>query len=133
MKHGSWQRTRRVMMSRLLRGIGMSSLALIVSANLSWAADMVKISSLLADPKGYNMKLVQVEGTVVGLQIQHFIGNMTKLEKCVQRFILKDETGAMQAVYATICPNDAMLRNGDRVTVEAHYSGVLEVRSLTKN
>ena len=92
MKHGSWQRTRRVMMIRLLRGIGMSSLALIVSANLSWAGDMVKISSLLADPKGYNMKLVQVEGTVVGLQIQHFIGNMTKLEKCVQRFILKDET-----------------------------------------
>lgn len=133
MKHGYWQITRRGMMSRLLRGIGMSSLALLVSADLSWAADTVKISSLLADPTGYNMKLVQVEGTVVGLQMQHYIGNMTKLEKCVQRFILKDETGAIQAVYTTICPNDSMLRNGDHVTVEAHYSGVLEVRSLTRN
>src|SRR5215510_2660130 len=111
----------------------MSVLAVIVSAKISGAADTVKISSLLADPTGYNMKLVRVEGTVVGLQMQHFIGNVTKLEKCVQRFMLKDETGAIQAVYATICPNDSLPKNGDRVTVEAHYSGLLEVRSLTKN
>lgn len=133
MTHGYWQITRGGMMSRWLWGIGMSCLALLVSANLSWAADTVKISALLADPRGYNMKLVYVEGTVMSLQIQHYIGNATKLEKCVQRFILKDETGAIQAVYTTICPNDSMLRNGDRVAVEAHYSGVLEIRSLTKN
>jgi cytochrome c-type biogenesis protein CcmE len=133
MKHGSWQIARRGMMSRLLKGIVMSSLALLVSAGLSWAADTVKISSLLADPPGYNMKLVRVEGTVVNLQMQHFIGSMTKLEKCVQRFMVKDETGTIQAVYTTICPNDSMLRNGDHVTMEAHFSGVLEVRSLTKN
>ena len=46
--------------------------------------------------------------------------------------MVKDETGAIQAVYTTISPNDALLRNGDRVTMEARFSGVLEVRSLTK-
>ncbi|HJT19541.1 MAG TPA: hypothetical protein VJ746_03670 [Nitrospira sp.] len=117
----------------LVKGIVISILAVIVSAGFSFAADTVKISSLLADPTGYNMKLVRVEGTVVNLQMQHFIGSMTKLEKCVQRFMVKDETGAIQAVYTTICPNDSMLRNGDHVTMEAHFSGVLEVRSLTKN
>lgn len=117
---------------RWLGGIAISVLAAIVSADVSCAADTVKISALLADPTGYNMKLVHVEGTVVNLQTQHFIGSMTKLEKCVQRFLVKDDTGAIQAVYTTICPNDSLLRNGAHVAMEAHFSGILEVRSLTK-
>jgi hypothetical protein len=111
----------------------MSLLAVMVSAGFSSAADQVKISSLLADPAGYNMKLVRVDGTVVGLQMQHGIGSLSKLEKCVQRFMLQDDTAAILAVYATICPNDSMVKNGDRVSLEAHFSGVLEVRSVTKN
>jgi cytochrome c-type biogenesis protein CcmE len=132
MKHGQFQKAYRGMLDKLLRRIGVSVLTVIVSASLAGAADPVTISSLLADPTGYNMRLVRVEGMVVNLQMQHFIGNVSKLEKCVQRFLVKDDTGAMQAVYTTICPNDSLLKNGDRVTVEAHFSGVLEVRSLTK-
>jgi hypothetical protein len=118
---------------RLLKGMGWGLLAVLLPINLSWALDTVKIGTLVADPTGYNMKLVQIEGTVGNLQTNHFIGRNTKLEKCVQRFMVKDDTGIIQAVYATICPNDTLLRNGDRVTMEARYSGILEVRSLTKN
>lgn len=106
---------------------------LAVPVNSSSALDTVKISSLLADPTGYNMRLVRIEGTVGNLQTNHFIGNNTKLEKCTQRFMVKDDTGAIPAVYTTICPNDALLRNGDHITMEARFSGLLEVRSLTKN
>lgn len=59
------------------------------------------------------MKLVRIEGTVGQLQANHFIGNNTRLEKCMQRFMVKDDTGTIQAVYTTICPNDSLLRNGD--------------------
>ena len=32
------------------------------------------------------------------------------------------------------CPNDSViLQNGDHVTLEAHFSGILDVRSVTKN
>ncbi|HEY7417384.1 MAG TPA: hypothetical protein VH593_19525 [Ktedonobacteraceae bacterium] len=120
-------------MNRAVKGMGLSLLVVIATADFSSALDTVKISSLLADPTGYNMKLVRIEGTVGQLQTNHFIGNNTKLEKCMQRFMVKDDTGTIQAVYTTICPNDSLLRNGDRVSMEARFSGVLEVRSLTKN
>ena len=134
MKDRHWDTTRRRALGRLVGGLGMSLVAVSVCASLAWATDVLKISSLLADPNGYNMKLVRVEGVVLGHQMQHFIGNVTKLEKCIQRFMVKDDTALIQAVYATLCPNDSViLQNGDHVTLEAHFSGILEVRSATKN
>lgn len=134
MKNTHSDTTRRWALGRLISGLGMSLVAMSVCAGLAWATDVLKISSLLADPIGYNMKLVRVEGVVLGHQMQHFIGNVTKLEKCIQRFMVKDDTASIQAVYATLCPNgSAILQNGDHVTLEAHFSGVLEVRSATKN
>lgn len=103
------------------------------------AADPVTIGSLLSDPESYKLKVVRISGTVVGHRMSHFIGSFTKLEKCVQRFWIKDHTGTMAAVYATICPSEAIiLRSGDRVTVEAHFqrapdtTGVLDVRTVLK-
>lgn len=126
--------TRRWAVGGLSSRLGMSLVAVSVCASLAWATDLMKISSLVADPGGYNMRLVRVEGMVLDHQIQHFIGNLTKLEKCIQRFIVKDETASIQAVYATLCPNDlVILQNGDHVTLEAHFSGILDVRSVTKN
>jgi hypothetical protein len=126
--------TRRWALGRPISGLGMGLVAVSVCASLAWATDVLKISSLLADPIGYNMKIVRVEGVVLGHQMQHFIGNVTKLEKCIQRFIVKDDTASIQAVYATLCPNGSVIfQNGDHVTLEAHFSGVLEVRSATKN
>ena len=126
--------TRHWAIGGLIGRLGMSLVAVSVCASLAWATDLLKISSLLADPTGYNMRLVRVEGMVLDHQIQHFIGNFTKLEKCIQRFMVKDETASIQAVYATLCPNDSViLQNGDHVTLEAHFSGVLDVRSVIKN
>ncbi len=103
-------------------------------AGQSWAGDPVKIGSLHADPRAYNLKLVNVDGVVVAHRMNHFIGSMSKLEKCIQNFALKDDTGTIDAVYATLCQKGGIiLENGDHVTVEAHYSGVLEVRSVTKH
>lgn len=114
----------------LMSWMGMAALV----ANLAWAADVVKIGSLLADPRGYTMKLVHVEGVVTAHQMNHFIGSVSKLEKCIQRFLVKDDTGSIEAVYATLCQKDTpIFENGDHVTLEAHYSGVLEVRSARKN
>jgi hypothetical protein len=134
MKDRHWDTTRRWGLGRLVGGLGMSLVAVSVCASLASAIDVQKISSLLADPNGYNMKLVRVEGVVLDHQMQHFIGNVSKLEKCIQRFMVKDDTASIQAVYATLCPNDSViLQNGDHVILEAHFSGVLDVRSATKN
>lgn len=104
-----------------------------VTATVAWATEPVKIASLLNDPKGYNMRLVQVDGEVTAHQMNHFIGSVSKLEKCVQRFLVKDDTGSIEAVYTTLCQKGTpLLESGDHVTMEAHFSGVLEVRSLTK-
>ncbi len=122
------------------RMVGMISLQglLILSAGLlatgTWAAEPVKISSLLTYPEAHKMKVVQVEGTVSRYRLNHFIGNRTKLEKCIQDFSLADDTGTIAATYATICQmGTVMLKDGDRVTVEAHFLGNLNVRSVTKH
>jgi hypothetical protein len=124
---------RRWTAGKLIGWMGLAVLTMSLFAAPSWAADMVKIESLLASPESYKMKLVRVEGVVVGHRIGHFIGSTSKLEKCIQRFMMKDETGVIEAVYTTLCPIGAtFLRNGDRVTLEAHFSGILDVRSVTK-
>lgn len=119
---------------RLIGWLGLAGFAVSLFAGLSLAGDLVKISSLLADPRGYNMKLVNVEGVVVAHRMNHFIGSVSKLEKCIQNFIVKDDTGTIDAVYATLCQKGGViLENGDHVTIETHFSGLLEVRSVTKN
>ena len=128
------QTTRRGKVGRLIGWRGLLVLAVSVFATISWASDLVNIGSLLANPESYQMKIVRVDGMVSGHQMNHFIGNVTKLEKCIQHFTVTDDTGTMDAVYATICPSEAIiLRDGDRVTIEAHFSGLLDVRSVTKN
>src|SRR6202795_4285720 len=99
MKDAHSDTTRRWALGGLIGGLGISLVAMSVCASLPWATDVLKISSLLADPTGYNMKLVRVEGVVLDHQMQHFIGNFTKLEKCIQRFMVKDDTASIQAVY----------------------------------
>lgn len=100
---------------------------------IGWAAEPVKISSLQTYPEAYKMKVVQVEGTISGYQMHHFIGNNTKLEKCIQDFTVDDGTGTIQASYAALCQMGAvMLRDGDEVTIEGHYLGTLDVRAVSK-
>jgi len=71
---------------------------------------------------------------VSGYRMNHFIGNRTKLEKCIQEFSVEDETGTINASYATICQmGTVMLKDGDRVMIDAHFSGILDVRSVVKN
>ncbi len=105
-----------------------------VGTSIAWAADPVKVNSLLVYPQSYNMKLVRVEGTVSGYRMRQFIGARSKLEKCIQEFSIADDSGTINATYATLCDmGTVMLRNGDRVTIDAHFSGILDVRSVTKN
>jgi len=136
---GSTQTTRTGKAGRVIGWQGLLVLAVSLFATVSWAGDLLKIGSLLAYPESYNAKIVQVEGSVTGYRMDHFIGNMTKLEKCIQYFMVKDDTGTINATYATICPVGAViLRNGDRVTIEAYVSRTpgaagLQVRSVKKN
>jgi len=140
MMHYEAQAMRRVKVGRLIGWLGLMVLAVSLWATRSWASDLRKISSLLADPEAYQLRVVRVEGIVSGYNMDHFIGTVSGLEKCTQSFIVEDDTGAMSAVYQTICPTGVViLRNGDRVTIEAHFQrahgteGILDVRSVTKN
>lgn len=102
-------------------------------ASTAWAAEPVNISSLQTYPQAYKMKVVQVEGTVSRYQMHHFIGERTKLEKCIQNFMVDDGTGMIQASYAALCQmGPVMLRDGDEVTIEGHFLGTLDVRSVIK-
>lgn len=108
-------------------------LALSLLAPTAWAAEPVKINSLLTYPDMYKMKVVQVEGTVQNYHMQHFIGERTKLEKCIQIFSVEDETGVVDASYAALCQmGPVMLKDGDQVTIEGHFLGTLDVRLVTK-
>jgi hypothetical protein len=121
-------------MNRTMRKVAFTMLTFGLLASASWAAEPVKINSLQTYPEAYKMKVVQVEGTVSGYQMDHFIGNNTKLEKCIQNFTVDDGTGTMQASYAALCQmGPVMLKDGDQVTIEGHYLGTLDVRSVKKN
>jgi hypothetical protein len=120
-------------MNRTMRTVGFTMLTLGLLASASWAAEPVKINSLFTYPEAYKMKVVQVEGTVSGYHMDHFIGNNTKLEKCIQNFTVDDGTGTMQASYAALCQmGPVMLKDGDQVTLEGHFLGTLDVRSVRK-
>ncbi|MBK9305648.1 MAG: hypothetical protein IPM58_00785 [Nitrospira sp.] len=115
------------------RSVRFMVLALSLLVPAAWAAEPVKISSLETYPEAYKMKVVQVEGTVSNYQMHHFIGNNTKLEKCIQDFMVDDGTGIIRASYAALCQmGPVMLRDGDEVTIEGHYLGTLDVRVVRK-
>jgi hypothetical protein len=108
--------------------------ALTLLASTGWAAEPVKISSLQTYPEAYKMKVIQVEGTVSGYRMNHFIGHNSKLEKCIQNFLVDDGTGTIQASYAALCQmGPVMLKDGDEVTIEGHYLGTLDVRAVRKH
>lgn len=125
---------RTVMGTPLSGWTGLMAVVVSFFAAVAWAADPVTIKSLLTYPQAYNMKLVRVEGTVSGYRMQQFIGARSKLEKCIQQFSVTDDSGTINANYATLCDmGTVLLGNGDRVTIDAHFSGILDVRSVTKN
>ncbi len=124
----------RVLSGMVTRPFGLTILALNLLAPPAWAAEPVKISSLQTYPESYKMKVIQVEGTVSEYHMHHFIGNDTKLEKCIQDFTVDDGTGTIHASYAAICQmGPVMLRDGDEVTIEGHYLGTLDVRAVKKH
>ncbi len=118
----------------MMRWVGLMALILILYAPTAWTAEPVKINSLFTYPEMYKMKVVQVEGTVRNYRMNHFIGHNTKLEKCIQAFSVEDETGTVDASYATICQmGTTMLKDGDQVTIEGHFLGNLDVRLVRKH
>lgn len=128
------QMTAYPVMKTATRRMGLMLLVLGLLAPNTWATEPVKINSLQTYPEAYKMKVVQVDGTVSGYQMHHFIGSNTKLEKCIQDFTVDDGTGAIQASYVAICQmGPVMLKDGDQVTIEGHFLGTLDVRSVRKN
>lgn len=116
-----------------MRNVGLLAMILVLCVPSARAAEPVKINSLVTYPEMYKMKVVQVEGTVNNYRMNHFIGERTKLEKCVQDFAVDDGTGMIQASYAAICQmGPVMLKDGDEVTIEGHFLGNLDVRSVKK-
>ena len=114
--------------------VGLMTLAVGLLIPAAWAAEPVKISSLQTYPDAYKMKVIQVEGTVNSYRMDHFIGNNTKLEKCIQNFMVDDGTGMIQASYTALCGmGPVMLQDGDQVIIEGHYLGTLDVRAVRKH
>jgi cytochrome c-type biogenesis protein CcmE len=123
-------------MSRTPHVIAVMLVSLVCLTSVAQAADPVSISSLQAYPEAYKMKVVQVTGMVSGYQMHHFIGTSSKMEKCIQNFLVDDGSGTIQAGYTTLCGNGlkpVMLQDGDRVTIEGHYLGTLDVKAVRKN
>ena len=118
----------------MVGSLGVMVVVVALFVPIVWAAEPVKINSLRTYPEAYKMKVVQVEGIVSGYQMHHFIGNNSKLEKCIQNFLLDDGTGTLQASYAALCQmGPVMLKDGDQVTIEGHYLGTLDVKSVRKS
>lgn len=114
--------------------LGLMVAVLGLFASVTWAAEPVKINSLFTYPEAYKMKVVEVVGTVHNYRMSHFIGERSKLEKCIQMFSIEDETGTMEARYATLCNmGTVMVKDGDQVTIEGHFLGTLDVRSVRKH
>jgi cytochrome c-type biogenesis protein CcmE len=120
-------------MNRTL-GLGLALMTVLCLVPVARAADPVTISSLQAYPDAYKMKVVQVTGMVSGYQMHHFIGNSSKMEKCVQNFLVDDGSGTIEASYAALCQmGPVLLKDGDQVTVEGHYLGTMDVKSVRKH
>ena len=121
-------------MNRTLRVIAVTLVSLACLLPVAQAADPVTISSLQAYPEAYKMKVVQVTGMVSGYQMQHFIGSHSKLEKCIQNFLVDDGSGIIQASYAALCQMaPVLLKDGDQVTIEGHYLGTMDVKAVRKH
>ncbi|MFO0697812.1 MAG: hypothetical protein U0236_01170 [Nitrospira sp.] len=121
-------------MNRTLRVIAVTLVSLACLLPVAQAADPVTISSLQAYPEAYKMKVVQVTGVVSGYQMHHFIGHNTKIEKCIQNFLIDDGSGMIEASYAALCQmGPVLLKDGDQVTIEGHYLGTLDVKAVKKN
>jgi hypothetical protein len=117
-----------------MKSAGLTLLTLLLFIPACLAAEPVKVNSLLTYPEAYKMKVVQVEGTVRNYRMNHFIGERTKLEKCIQIFSVEDETGIVDASYAAICGmGPVMLKDGDQITIEGHFLGILDVRLVKKH
>jgi hypothetical protein len=107
-------------------------------ATFSWAANVLKIGSLLANPKSYQLQIVLVTGIVSDYpQVKHFKKWANNVDKCVQFFTVKDETGSIQAAYEVTCSGAMdLLRQRDTVTLEARFeqtaagAGLLHVVSM---
>ena len=98
------------------------ALAIGLFASLSWAGNVLKLGSLLANPEAYQLKIVRVEGTIENHQFSHIKKQAKIEEKCVQSFTVTDGTGSMQAAYSTKCSGAMdLLRNRDRVTMDARF------------
>lgn len=120
-------------MRRILRMMESALICLLYVVPVAEAADPVTISSLQAYPEAYKMKVVQVTGMVSGYQMQHFIGSNSKLEKCIQNFLVDDGSGMIEASYAALCQmGPVLLKDGDQVTIEGHYLGMLDVKTVRK-
>jgi len=98
----------------------------------SWASDLLPLSSLQASPDVYRSKSVRIAGRVTRHQV-----TILESDKCTPSFTVQDATGTMKAVYTTVCPaGGSFLRNGDRVTIDAHFEstpgtgGWLQVHSI---
>ena len=115
----------------------LTALAMALFASLSWAGGMLKLGSLLANPESYQSKIVRVEGIVANHHLKHIKRWANNVDRCVQTFTVTDGTGTMQAEYGANCAGAMdLVRNGDRVTLEARFdwtpskAGVLNVKEV---
>ena len=137
---GHHHTTRRWNFSWLIPAVLVTSLF----ATFSWAGNVLKISSLLSNPESYQSRTVRVTGVVIDdPQVKRVKRWTDNVNKCVQFFTVKDETGSILAAYELSCSGAMdLLRKRDSVTLEARFErkaggagqlNVLEVVSKVAN
>ena len=110
-------------------------------ATFSWAGNKLAIGSLLSAPESYQLRTVRITGVVIDSpQVKRIKRWSDNVNKCIQFFTVKDETGSILAAYEVSCSGAMdLLRKRDRVTLEARFerkaggAGILNVLEvLTK-
>ena len=118
----------------LIRRLSLAVLFMVLFATFSWAGNVLKIGSLLANQALYQSKTVRVTGIVSDdPEVKRFKGWMDNAKKCVQFFTVKDETGSIRVAYDVNCSGAFdVLRRRDRVTLDARFERTAEGAGLLK-
>ena len=116
----------------LIRRVSLALLFIGLLATFSWAGDVLKIGSVLANPPLYQSKTVRVTGIVSDdPEVKRFKGWMNNAKKCIQFFTVKDETGSIRVAYEVSCSGAMdVLRKRDRVTLDARFERTAEGAGL---
>lgn len=100
----------------------------VVRAGVWWGGlGLVSLAQVFFGQVAVSAQTAQVTASLGNFDVVTYTG------KLAYGYEVETKTVNAQSVYATLCPGGAViLRNGGRVMLEAHFSGLLDVRTVMK-